>query len=277
MVGLIMVSPVFLRNAGLGITSKAIFLDIDGTLISHKGGPYGEDIEAIIKAREAGHRIFLNTGRGFHNIPRSLRDAPYIDGLSAGGGAHVIFDGKTIYHKWLPEGLLCAIAAQYLEKGKWCIMEGETAMYEINRDKAFDILLYRDDHYFTVSDKDDFLTRYRGALITKITMGSSVTGEEEAIFGETCQLCPLPGYAEATIRGESKAKAAQILIDAAGISRENTIAIGDSANDMPMIRFAGLGIAMGNACEELKEAAAAVTDGCDNGGVGKALRRFALV
>jgi hydroxymethylpyrimidine pyrophosphatase-like HAD family hydrolase len=68
----------------------------------------------------------------------------------------------------------------------------------------------------------------------------------------------------------------ELILNESGIKREDSIAIGDSANDLDMIRFAGLGIAMGNACAELKAEAAAVTGDCGKGGVAEALRKFLL-
>ena len=65
-------------------------------------------------------------------------------------------------------------------------------------------------------------------------------------------------------------------LEALGIPRENSIAIGDSRNDIDIIAAAGLGIAMGNACEELKALAGAITGDCGKGGVGQALRMFVL-
>ena len=59
-----------------------------------------------------------------------------------------------------------------------------------------------------------------------------------------------------------------------GISPDEAIAFGDSFNDIPMLRAAGMGVAMGNAEQAVKEAADYITDDCDRDGVAKALERF---
>jgi hydroxymethylpyrimidine pyrophosphatase-like HAD family hydrolase len=69
----------------------------------------------------------------------------------------------------------------------------------------------------------------------------------------------------------------RILLDAAGIRREDSVAIGDSANDLDMIRYAGAGIAVGNACDELKAAADWVSAPCGEGGIVRALEYLRLI
>lgn len=77
-------------------------------------------------------------------------------------------------------------------------------------------------------------------------------------------------------KGTSKGRAVQILSDHYKIKKEEIIAIGDSENDLLAIEFAGVGIAMGNANEEVKKKADFITDSNDNEGVGKAIEKFIL-
>ena len=74
----------------------------------------------------------------------------------------------------------------------------------------------------------------------------------------------------------SKAQAVQWLMDHLGLTREQLMACGDARNDIPMIRLAGIGVAMGNAWDEVKEVADYVTDTNNDDGVGKAICRFVL-
>jgi HAD superfamily hydrolase (TIGR01484 family) len=245
---------------------KAIFLDIDGTIIIRGEGPFADDLAAIGEAREAGHRILLNTGRSLANIPPDLAGAPWLDGIVAGGGAHVVISGETWYHKWVDTGVLCAISAWYLERDKWIVFEGETGIYGINQDYGFQI----------VSGPDDFRTRYAGTLISKITLEGRASPEETAMLERHFRVFDQGRYTECILKGENKGQGMEIALRALGIERKNSIAIGDSVNDTDMIRHAGLGIAMGNASDELKELAAEVTDDCGQGGVAKAIRRWVL-
>lgn len=68
-----------------------------------------------------------------------------------------------------------------------------------------------------------------------------------------------PWFYEGTIKGVSKLSALEHACDKLGINRREVMAFGDAQNDMSMLEFAGYGVAMGNACEELKEIADEVT------------------
>ena len=81
---------------------------------------------------------------------------------------------------------------------------------------------------------------------------------------------------EITKKGTSKGKAIEILADYYKIRKEEIIAIGDSENDLSAIEFAGLGIAMGNASEEVKRKSDYITDTNDNDGIAKAMDKFIL-
>lgn len=81
---------------------------------------------------------------------------------------------------------------------------------------------------------------------------------------------------EVVSKGISKGNAVKILADYYGIEREEIICVGDNENDLSMIKYAGLGIAMGNATEELKAAAKYVTDTNDEDGVANAIEKFIL-
>jgi hydroxymethylpyrimidine pyrophosphatase-like HAD family hydrolase len=226
----------------------------------------------IEAARSAGHRVFFNTGRSFANIPLILRNAPYIDGIVAGGGAHVLLNGKTIYHTWVQAEKLTAICAYYLSEQKWCVFEGETNIYRINDFKPDMCVQAVKD----IANADDFLAIYKGKLITKLTIEDAPCPAERALLEDYFKLNVFEDYFEAIIRSESKQCGMEIMLKAVGISREDSVGIGDSLNDIDMIRFAGIGVAMGNACDELKHFAAHTTADCEHGGVGAAIQRWVL-
>jgi len=85
-----------------------------------------------------------------------------------------------------------------------------------------------------------------------------------------------PFFLEIMSREASKANALQVVAEHYGIDRKEIMAIGDSYNDIDMIEWAGLGVAMGNAFKPVKEAADYVTVSNDEAGVAEAIRRFVL-
>ena len=251
---------------------KAIFLDIDGTLILNDEGPFDEDIEQIKIAKEYGHLFFLNTGRAFSNIPAILKEAAYIDGMIMGSGTHVQLKGKTLYHKWITKKILVTVCRYYLNSKKWCVFEGETDIYGINN---FDPTLIVGE-VTPISDENDFSNKYHGVKITKLTIEGKPTVEERNLLEGYFQLNSFSDYYEGIIKGENKSNGIKMILKETGILLENSIAIGDSINDMSSLRMVNLGIAMGNACNELKEIAQYITDNCKHGGVGKAIRIMVL-
>lgn len=86
----------------------------------------------------------------------------------------------------------------------------------------------------------------------------------------------LPWFTEIVVQGVDKGNALQVLAAEFDINRENIIAIGDNFNDLPMIKYAGLGVAMGNAPDDLKRYADYVTRSHDDDGVAQVFRKFIL-
>ncbi|MBM6838993.1 HAD-IIB family hydrolase, partial [Clostridium saudiense] len=81
---------------------------------------------------------------------------------------------------------------------------------------------------------------------------------------------------EINFKGVSKGNSVKVLSEKYGIKREELICIGDNENDISMIKYAGLGIAMANAIDEVKSAAQYITDSNKNDGVAKAIKKFIL-
>lgn len=85
-----------------------------------------------------------------------------------------------------------------------------------------------------------------------------------------------PFFLEFLNKNVNKGLGLQLLAKHLGIKRKEIIAIGDAENDRHMIEYAGLGIAMGNAFESIKEIADYITDSNDEDGVAKAIEKFVL-
>lgn len=83
-----------------------------------------------------------------------------------------------------------------------------------------------------------------------------------------------PYFSDITPRGGSKRIGIEKMLAHFGIPASDTMAFGDGGNDIEMLRFAGVGVAMGNAGEEVRQAADDVTDDVDHDGIQNALRRF---
>jgi Cof subfamily protein (haloacid dehalogenase superfamily) len=253
--------------------TRAIFLDIDETLVTGGNGPFPDDIEVLEEAHRRGHKLFLSTGRSLAHIPETLRGAVWLDGIVAGAGADVLVGDKTIYHRCVPRKILPAICALYLQMDKFCVFEGVSDVYAINFPHRF---YNSSETVLPIHRDNDFLTRYQDAEITKLTIDGVISEAERKLLSEHFHFNIFPDYFEGILPGESKSKGMSMVLEHLGIPHENSIAIGDSINDIDIICAAGLGIAMGNACDELKALAGAITGDCGKGGVGQAIRKFVL-
>jgi len=255
---------------------KAIFLDIDGTLLYKTEGPFPGDIEAIEEARQRGHRFFLCTGRALANVPLNLRNAPWVAGIVAGTGTHGMLRGEapgcwtTVFLHLLPEEVKRIAIETFVSEGRWCALEGVEKILCVNREPPK--ILIEEPLYLT--RENGYLSWGRDFQICKLTAGGPVSPGEEAALGQFFQFFQLGHYHEAVPRGCSKSRGMETVLQALGIPREDSLAIGDGANDVDMIRFAGTGIAMGNAEEALKEAADGVTRSVQEGGVAQAVREY---
>jgi hydroxymethylpyrimidine pyrophosphatase-like HAD family hydrolase len=257
----------------LGIEkTKVIFLDIDGTLIDGTEGPFPDDIARVEEAHRAGHKFFLSTGRSAASLPPALRNAGWVDGVIAGCGATVSLYGNTIYRKFVPPELLPEICKVYLKNGKWCVFEGETGVFALGRCMLFDY----GAPAAVIGGADDFNRKYRNEIITKVTMEGFLTAEERTVFEPDLRIIEFAAYSEAIVSGESKLNGMEIALTALGLTRDCAVAIGDSENDLDIVKAAGLGVAMGNACDTLKTAAKLVTGNVGCGGIAAVIEKYVL-
>jgi hypothetical protein len=103
-------------------------------------------------------------------------------------------------------------------------------------------------------------------------------GKLKASYGDRLHITrSKPYFLEVMHCEANKAKALEVIARHYGIERQEVMAIGDSYNDLEMIEWAGLGVAMGNAFKSIKDAADFVTASNDEEGVAEALRKFVLV
>ena len=86
-----------------------------------------------------------------------------------------------------------------------------------------------------------------------------------------------PAFVDITAKGNTKQNGIDQFIKRFGFKLEETMAFGDGGNDIGMLRHAGIGIAMGNAKDDVKAAADYVTDSVDEDGIFKALKHFGVI
>ena len=250
---------------------KAIFLDIDGTLSWHGAAPCDADIAAMRRARDAGHAVLINTGRSQGILPEAMLGVDWLDGYLCGCGTQLLMHGQEIFGGTLDRPLLREVARHFLqEQGRCCLFEAEQGAYLIQCGTDFNPWLTA----LPVTKEDDFETRYPHARITKLTLYGSFTPAEEALYhGRLEPVIQSSGlWYEAILPGRGKGVGLRRVCQALGIPVENSIAIGDSDNDLDMFAHAGVAIAMAESSPTALRAARYKTGRCGEGGVAQAIR-----
>lgn len=249
---------------------KAIFLDIDGTLSWHGAAPCDDDIAALRRARAAGHLVLINTGRSRGILPETLVDVDYLDGYLCGCGTQLLLHGEEVFGGTLDRTLLRQVAAFYLNApGRCCLFEAERGAYLLQCQTDFDPWPTAP----RVTAPDDFDTRFTDARITKLTLYGSITPAERALYAGRLEpvLQSSGKWFEAILPGRGKGLGLRRVCRQMGIAVENSIAIGDSDNDLDMFAHAGMAVAMAEASPAAMVAARYRTGRCGEGGVARAV------
>ena len=270
---------------------KYIFLDIDGTLFSNdiQGIPESSQI-AIKRARDAGNKIFLCTGRSLAESTRYLNFD--VDGFVFSSGAVVYCNGRNIFNSVIPRRELEYLLDVFLQldiafcfagkAGAYCNDKGMKSVYKyLTRDsEGYSISKIIEEGCFGLSYWD------RRDKVSKIEVYSDEKGKlEEAgkyledrysykIVYEDHDLNLYIG--EITASNIDKSYGINKALEYYGASFMDCIAIGDSENDIDMIENAGIGIAMGNAMDNVKEVADFITTDILEDGIYNAFREYGL-
>lgn len=271
---------------------RLVALDLDGTLLDPRGH-LGEDVRlAVAELVRARVRVVVCTGRRFRTA------LPVVERLGLSGavvihnGAVVkdIASGKTLQHAYLPEGLYAGVLDLMREH------QGPPLVYVDSYHEGTDILTeqtwrahpfqreYLEDNGEHVREVEDLASAGHSEVIMLSTMGDEeslgrLRDRASRAFGASVRTHRLinknyRGQILEFLSPESgKWAALERLAGAAGIAPGEIAAIGDDTNDAEMIARSGLGIAMGNAVPEAREAARLVVRGNAESGVVEAIEQ----
>ena len=264
---------------------KSIFLDVDGTLVSGHATMNPKVVEAINRARQNGHYVFICTGRNKTGIKYELAKADF-DGIIASAGSYVEIDNKVIHSVYFNKLLVDKISKVFDENNIYYNYECTDVTYMskkmvelfiggVNFESGnieLEKMMQEEFKKFSIQD----LSLYNNQDIHKLCFIATDQNDVERAkkqLGDDVNMVIHDIFDATTINGEliskvdNKATAIKQVIDYLGIDKKDTIAFGDSMNDYEMINFVECGIAMGNACKELKEVASRVCRSVDEDGI----------
>jgi len=261
---------------------KLMAVDIDGTLLDSNGVLRDETIEAIRLGVGAGLIFTIATGRPIQGVERFNKilglDLPFI----TYNGAMVVMGSsrEILYERCLSFEDAMKIYSLGIERGTTIIVWSKNKLYvsELNdRSQKYGELAN------TVPEFLEDPERVLRAGATKILWYDTeiniekYDGEIGAFLGDGINFhTSKPIFLEFVDKSASKAIAMEMLGKHFGIRREEMISIGDGANDLSMIEYAGLGISMANAPESIKKRADYITLSNDQHGVAHVIHEFIL-
>lgn len=258
---------------------KALFFDIDGTLVSFKTHAIPQSaVDALTEAHRRGIRIFISTGRPIAIITNLGQIAPLIDGYITTNGAYTFVGTDVVACHAMDTADVQAIIADADRADYSLIVVGQRRVVVYNRKDIVDRIFVHDlgvdalDFSLTLADlKDEPI----------LQMTPFITTEQEALLARHVSHCTFgrwhPEFVDITRDHIDKARGLREMAAHLGLDISQTMAFGDGGNDIPILRQAGIGVAMGNSTAEVQAAANYVTTHIDDDGVARALRHFGLV
>jgi len=257
---------------------KIIFFDIDGTLIGGGSQNMSDSTKAAIrKARENGHICVINTGRTKKIVGPEITDQVEFDGYLLGCGTMVIYHGRELLHQSFSEELSLRIIEALKRYRIDAILEGCEDNYCEVPEKMY-TKTFRDYilHFQEVLGKAYFTTLEQAPgnfdkFFAYVENPRQMDAFRREFEEELDFIDRENGYYEVVSKGYSKATAIQFLADELNVPLKETVAIGDSNNDLPMLQYAGTSIAMGNSSKAVLEMADYVTTAVDKDGIWNAL------
>lgn len=255
---------------------KAIFFDIDGTLVSFKSHTVPESARrAIARLREQGVKVFIATGRLMKHV--GIVNDIEVDGyITVNGGYCITSAGDVIFESAFPRATVERVIDLSEQYGFDLNVMTHEDMYVSSMGERVKKIASMINIMPTVAD-----VRAIAATQPVVQMCPYISRELEQ---EIMPLLPdcvgsrwIETFMDLNVRGVDKSLGIQQVMNYYGLTMAEAMAFGDGGNDLPMVRDAAVGVAMGNACDELKAVADYITSSVDEDGVSRALEHFGLI
>lgn len=270
-------------------------LDLDGTLLTSKKQVSRNTAEAIRQAQKRGVHVAISTGRIYENARHYALEAGFDASVIASDGAVIRLAGEDGFLSLQAMGkeTIARLIEICRENGVYVNFNTADGLY--CRSLFYYIMLKHVLKTFTRAGAGRLDVRYYGsdsryrraldALGGKIVRAEVILPDAKKVERLRGELRKFDGIElvssfgrniEITRRGVSKGRAVEALARHLGLGREQVIAIGDGGNDLSMVEYAGLGVAMENASEALRQKADYVTASNNEEGVAKVIERYIL-
>lgn len=263
---------------------KLLVLDIDGTLVNSRKEITDKTRNALIDIQSKGHIVALASGRPYYGMEEyaGLIELDHFGGYALSFNGGIILNCRTkekIYENTMP-------------------VRFAKPIYEYAKANNIGMVTYQDKNVITGTDVDDYMryeaklnhldikqvddfTKYVDFDMVKCLLTASPDEAERheknlaAMFDGDLNVFRSEEYfIEITAPGVDKAKSLAVLLDKIGMNKTDCICCGDGFNDLTMVKFAGVGVAMDNAQNIIKDNADYITASCDDDGIAEVIDRF---
>jgi len=259
-------------------TQHLVALDVDGTLVDHEGNMTDEVRDAAQAVIEAGHDIIIATGR---SLGATL---PVIGLLGITRGYAVCSNGGVTLRidSALPGGFEVIDRVTFDPRPALSALRDRlpSAKYALEDDRGrfLSTESFQDASFGSEAESVGFEEMLESRAVRVVVFSTDSSAEE---FGDAVASIGLHGvtysvgwtaWLDIAAAGVTKASALEVLRDRLGTGRAHTVAVGDGRNDIEMLQWAGRGVAMGQAPDEVRSAASEVTGSVYDDGAAKVLR-----
>ena len=268
---------------------KLVASDLDGTLLNQKKEITPRLFDALKKLDELGIYFVPATGRPFGTVPQTIKDLPFLKYVITSNGA-TIYDAaekKNIIENYLtPEAVDAVIEiakglpviTEYFIEGKAYIAKNiyeNLAPFNLTESHESYIKNSRTpvENFWEEMKQNNAVLENINLVFNDMALRKEVWDKLKAL-GLASVTAATTKTIEITSLYATKAQALEKLCEVLSLTRENVLAMGDGDNDMPMIEFAGIGVAMTNGEEHIKQAADIIADDCNDFGAAKILEQI---
>lgn len=253
---------------------KAAFFDIDGTLLSFDTHRVSDGtVRAFDKLHQQGIQTFISTGRPKMLIPEMpVEFAGYV----TMNGGYVYEGDEILLRNPIPQSETDRWISIAKQEGMSTLLFGEHQMYGANRNSIIDQVRQQLEFEMPEFVDIDQLFGFETYQIIAV-MPPERDREIEAML-PSCRIPRWhPKFSDVVFHANSKATGIESVLRHHGYTRDESICFGDGGNDIEMLDYCGIGVAMGNASDEVKRHADYVTTSVDEEGIEQALTKLHII
>ena len=255
---------------------KAVFFDIDGTLVSFQTHTIPANTWQTLHAlKEKGILLFIATGRGKDGL-RCLQEFPFDGYITLNGQYCYDHTGKVLYENTIVKEDLTTLLQTLKKKNFPCgftMQDGKIYNYRDERVEELHRMTKNDDQPAGDISSMDTKSVYQ--------VQAFINDQEEKELMQQMPHCTssrwYPTFCDISLLGGTKVLGMDVFAKQNDFTMQETMAFGDGGNDREMLSHACYGVAMANGTDALKQAADYVTASVDEDGITKALRYYSVI